>query len=392
MNWQEYQDAVGELYAQMDDIGCVRKNITLPDKETGQARQIDVWLEYKFKGHTIGILVDAKYRKEKLDVKDVEEVIALADAVGATKSVIVALSGWTGPAGIKAQLKGMDLKLWTLEQALNQTRPNKKIQFLLSLLDSTDEKYKYQAINDLADFGVDASAAIPQLISILQDEDTQLHTSASIALAKIGKESVPFLADLLQHKSLKVRRRVASTLEQIGSQAEAAIPQLIHALEDNDPDGDIRWYAVITIAKIGVPAKEAIPALIQRLRDSKAGIRAWTLYALGRMGYLAKEAETVISEEILPQEEPNDVGNSVVIAGIEALDAIGFNIDEIQINSTDDNTVRTAREWVLLIREEAIKARNVKKARGALEYQRPLSVYTPPQKDPSQFRQIHSNK
>ncbi|MBD2359165.1 HEAT repeat domain-containing protein [Tolypothrix sp. FACHB-123] len=271
-----------------------------------------------------------------------------------------------------------------------------KVEFLLSLLNATDERYRNQAINDLAEFGADASAATSQLINILHKDGYPPDSSVWNTLVKIGEESVPFLANLLQNERLDIRRKAASTLEQIGVQAKAAIPHLIRAFEDSDSDGDVRWYAVITIGKIGIPAKEAIPALIERLRDSKAGVRAWALYALGRMGDLAKEAESIILE-LLSQEKLNDVGNSVFIAGIEALDAIGFNIDEIQINSTEDNAVRTAREWVLLVREEALKsqkeARESARARGAimLEYQRPLSAYTPPQKDPSQFREIYSN-
>lgn len=119
MKWQEYQDATGELYMQMEGFGNVKKNITLPDKITGRLRQIDVWIEIEAKSHTIGILVDAKFRKEKLDVKDVEEVLSLANAVGANKAVIVASSGWTKPAEIKARHIGLDLRLWTLEDALN---------------------------------------------------------------------------------------------------------------------------------------------------------------------------------------------------------------------------------------------------------------------------------
>lgn len=116
MKWQEYQDAVGELYAHMDEIGEVKKNIFLPDKITGQLRQIDVWWEIKGKGH--GILIDAKMRKEPLDVKDIEEVLALTNAVGANKAIIVTVNGWTEPAEKKAKYCGMDLRILKLEDAL----------------------------------------------------------------------------------------------------------------------------------------------------------------------------------------------------------------------------------------------------------------------------------
>lgn len=125
MNWQEYQEAVGQLYIQAEGLGEIWKNITIPDRITNQPRQVDVWLEINAKGHKIGILIDAKYRKHKIDVKDVEEVVALADAVGADKSVIVALNGWTAPAETKAKAVGLDLRLLTLEEALDLMVPDK---------------------------------------------------------------------------------------------------------------------------------------------------------------------------------------------------------------------------------------------------------------------------
>ncbi|WP_186331471.1 restriction endonuclease [Paenibacillus xylanexedens] len=118
MKWQEYQNAVGELYNQMDQIGEIKKNITIPDKITGQPRQVDVYWEINGKNHRIGILIDAKLRKSKLDVKDVEEVFALADSVKANKAIIVTNTGLTEPARKKAEFIGMDIKIFSIEEAL----------------------------------------------------------------------------------------------------------------------------------------------------------------------------------------------------------------------------------------------------------------------------------
>jgi len=59
----------------------------------GQMRQIDMLIELEAEDHPISILVDAKFRKDKFDVKDIENVLALAEAVNASKSVIVAANG-----------------------------------------------------------------------------------------------------------------------------------------------------------------------------------------------------------------------------------------------------------------------------------------------------------
>lgn len=125
MTWQEYQEAVAKLYENMKGMGVVRHNIYLPDKITGQKRQIDVWWELTLEEHKINILIDAKYRKEKIDIKDLEEVEALASSVNASKVIIVTNNGWTKPAKTKAQFSNVDLRLLKVEEALDLIIPNK---------------------------------------------------------------------------------------------------------------------------------------------------------------------------------------------------------------------------------------------------------------------------
>lgn len=117
MKWQEYQEAVGQLYEQMSEFGVVKKNITIPDKVTGQSRQVDVWWEIDFGDHKIKILIDAKKRKGKIDVKDVEEIMMLANAVSADKAIIVTNEKWTKPAELKALHESLDLRILTIDEA-----------------------------------------------------------------------------------------------------------------------------------------------------------------------------------------------------------------------------------------------------------------------------------
>lgn len=118
MTWQEYQEAVGALYAQMDDIGTIERNVSMVDRITGSRRQIDTLIRLNFGEHELLMVVDAKFYSKPIDVKVVEEVAALADAVGAHKSIIVAANGWNESAQIKASHLRCDLKLWSLEEAL----------------------------------------------------------------------------------------------------------------------------------------------------------------------------------------------------------------------------------------------------------------------------------
>jgi len=76
-------------------------------------------------GQTLRIVVDAKFYSTKIDVKDVEEVLALADAVKANQVIIVPANGWTEPSGKKAAFHGCALCLFTLEEALDILVPDK---------------------------------------------------------------------------------------------------------------------------------------------------------------------------------------------------------------------------------------------------------------------------
>lgn len=125
MKWQEYQDAVAVLYEQAEGFGNVRRNVLVPDKVTGQSRQIDVLIEINAKGHPLNLVVDAKFHATPIDVKEVESVLALTDAIGANKAIIVAANGWTEPAAKKASHVGCDLRLLSLEEAIDLLVPDK---------------------------------------------------------------------------------------------------------------------------------------------------------------------------------------------------------------------------------------------------------------------------
>jgi hypothetical protein len=125
MTWQEYQEAVAVLYEQTDGFGEVSRNVMVPDKITGQARQIDVLIEIHAKGHSLKMIVDAKFHASPIDVRDLESVLALADAVGANKAIVVAANGWTEPAKKKADHVGCSLELLSIEGALDLIVPDK---------------------------------------------------------------------------------------------------------------------------------------------------------------------------------------------------------------------------------------------------------------------------
>jgi len=118
MNWKDFQDAVAVLYERAEGMGTVTRDVRIRDKVTGQPRQLDVVVEIVSRGgHLLRVVIDAKFRKRRLDVKDVEEFIGLVQAVGAHKGVLAASSGWTRSAAQRAHHAEVDMVLVTVEQA-----------------------------------------------------------------------------------------------------------------------------------------------------------------------------------------------------------------------------------------------------------------------------------
>ncbi|MHC0068403.1 protein kinase domain-containing protein [Nostoc sp. UIC 10890] len=274
----------------------------------------------------------------------------------------------------------------TAEQVLNdiknidEVRRKERVEFLLSIINSnTEEKYKYLAIDDLIELESGASVIVPYLIDMLKSDDQELNSLAESQLNKIGQDSVISVAELLQEDKVEVRRRSARVLESIGLQAKAAIPNLIRALEDSDPEGDVRWYAVIAIGEMGILAKDAVPALIERLKDTYSGIRAYAAFALGSMGQVAESAIPALHERI------TDKSHNVFIASLEALESIGFDIESIKITFTSENTQNkedfSGKQVIVNHREEQLRLLNEERKKPGirLRFRRTRCSETPPQ-------------
>ena len=96
--------------------------------------------------------------------------------------------------------------------------------------------------------------------------EPQVNETAAMALGRIGFAAVQPLANELQRSTdPQVRYQITSALAFIGPEAEAAVPQLIAALQDENVI--VRRGAARALGQIGPGAAPAIPELIQALRD-----------------------------------------------------------------------------------------------------------------------------
>ena len=235
-------------------------------------------------------------------------------------------------------------------------RINSRVKFFIKELSSTYSQSRRQAIQELGRLGEKASLAVPSLIKIIENVDDTLFDEVGIVLSKIVSTSVIPLSLLLNHDKVEVRRKAASTLEQIGVEASAATPQIVKALEDRDHE--VRHYAAKTIGKIGLPAKNAIPLLVKIIKEenrirvdpfplSELGTDA--VLALGMIGVEAQSAIPVILETL------RDIkGSFHSLSLLSALEAIGYDINTINFYYIDDGITRNGNEHLSFQRESRL--------------------------------------
>ena len=103
-----------------------------------------------------------------------------------------------------------------------------------------------------------------KLISELGSDDGLIRQNARHKLAKMGKDSLDVLAELLIHPKHVYRWEAAKILEEIGD--PISIPLLLQALEDDKVD--IRWIAAKGLIKIGTVSIVPLLKALEEKSDS----------------------------------------------------------------------------------------------------------------------------
>ena len=80
---------------------------------------------------------------------------------------------------------------------------------------------------------------VPELITVLKEEDNWGETRAFVALSGIGEQAVPTLIEALKDEDAAVRNIAAFALGNIGPVTKEAIPALVKALKDEK--SWVRW-------------------------------------------------------------------------------------------------------------------------------------------------------
>jgi HEAT repeat protein len=153
-----------------------------------------------------------------------------------------------------------------------------EVTLYISQLSNTDVRIRARAALRLGEIDLNSrenlkKRAVPDLIALLKDQDSEVRANAAVALRNISSEAntvVPALVNALKDQDAAVRSEVVSAL---GNMRDAASTELVNALTNalKDRDSTVRATAAEAIGNIG--SVESIPALINALKDPDAEVR-----------------------------------------------------------------------------------------------------------------------
>ena len=106
--WLKFEETIAAFCKALAPDAKVTHNLMLPDIDTGESRQRDVWIEASLGGHiAIKVLVSCKRLKRKIDAQHMDSFIGELASSGASKGVLYSVSGFTKPALAKAAKRGI---------------------------------------------------------------------------------------------------------------------------------------------------------------------------------------------------------------------------------------------------------------------------------------------
>ena len=137
---------------------------------------------------------------------------------------------------------------------------------------------KREAVHALKMMGTNAQEAVPALGRLLRDPNVLLSSLAGTALAEMGPAAVPELISALDEGDYNVRANACSALGKLRTNALPAAPHLASILWTDT--GPILGSASYALSRIG---QGALPALEPAFKHTNWVTRRWAAYAVGFM-------------------------------------------------------------------------------------------------------------
>jgi HEAT repeat protein len=227
-------------------------------------------------------------------------------------------------------------------------------QWLAELKTTKDPSKSENAIRTILMFGPDeAQQALPTLLGILRRHnpvsspiDTSVRVNAIMAIGAICRagaskeppehkhveEAVTLLKRQLRDEERIIRFRAAEALGNIGTDAKAAIPELINTLGDRKT-WEARQAAAFALGMVAVDYKKGAPpdvleALFRALRDSSTRVRYTAVQALTRLGVPAQASLRLGLEKALDAAARSDTDPTVQIWAHMAVMGLHMKLDK----------------------------------------------------------------
>jgi HEAT repeat protein len=184
---------------------------------------------------------------------------------------------------------------------------------IISLLQ--ESPLQVDALRALAAIGPEARDAIPSILPLLRDRAEEVHNAARDALSRMGGDAIGPLTKALHDLDPNVREAALQALAQMGSAAAPSIPALLEELEN--PNGEFRAACLSVLSSIGPDAKAALPSLPAQLNAPETNVRIAACAALAAIGAEAKSARDSLLECLL---DPSSEVRSQAIRALEKID------------------------------------------------------------------------
>jgi HEAT repeat protein len=157
------------------------------------------------------------------------------------------------------------------------------------------------AARALTQMGPAARMAVPQLIVALQDEDPLVREVAIGALGNIGADPEHVVAAFRPLLKGKERLAVLKALRAFRAGARDALPELMETIQD--PDLEVRCDSAEAIGDMGAAGAPGIDGLLGLMKDQEAKARAHACEALGEIGPPARRALAALRDAQKDQDE-----------------------------------------------------------------------------------------
>lgn len=179
-------------------------------------------------------------------------------------------------------------------------RGEKAVPALVRELDSLDPIARALAANVLKQIGPAAREARPVLLRVAKtDPDDSVREQAARAFGELSRDdsaAIDELVRMLEAGDASERLAAARAVPFVGDGAARAVPGLTRALGDTDTM--LREEAAEALGAIGAPSKPAVPALLGLLNDPDQRVRSEVEEALRKIVFRLSDDDAPLIAQV----------------------------------------------------------------------------------------------